>query len=58
MVSRSSDDFQQGAYCTCISQPVPFNGHPTTHEHLTSLKNKLQHEQTRNFFGNVHYLVH
>ena len=30
----------------CTSQPVGFNGHPSTHECLTGLRNKFQQKQT------------
>ena len=31
---------------TCTSQPVAFNGHMSTHERLTGLRNKPQQKQT------------
>ena len=34
----------------CTSQPVAFNGHLNTHEHLTGLRNKPQQKQTINFW--------
>ena len=30
----------------CTSQPVAFNGHPSTRGRLTGLRNKLQQKQT------------
>ena len=30
----------------CTSQPVAFNGHPSTHGHLIGLRNKPQQKQT------------
>ena len=44
IIIQSYGDFQQGVACT--SQPVAFNGHPSTRGRLTGLRNKPQRKQT------------
>ena len=39
----------------CTSQPVAFNGHPSTHGRLTGLRNKPQQEQTSQHLAVVYW---
>ena len=39
----------------CTSQPVAFNGHPSTRGRLTGLRNKPQQKQTRQHLAVVYW---